>query len=67
MISPTRLEVHQEVHLHSFSSKAPPLLLTLDEVAPPDLEHEVVPLGPPAQMHLTFRVGAQRQEPLEVH
>ena len=30
------------------SSKAQPLLLTLDEVAPPDLERGVVPLGPPA-------------------
>ena len=24
-----------------------PLLLTLDEVTPPDLEHGVAPLGPP--------------------
>ena len=29
------------------SSKAQPLLLTLDEVAHPDLEHGVAPLGPP--------------------
>jgi len=36
------------VSLHSCSSKAQPLLLTLDEVAPPDLEHGVAPLGPPA-------------------
>ena len=40
------------VSLHSCSSKAHPLLLTLDEVylittAPPDLEHGVTPLGPP--------------------
>ena len=39
--------------LHSFSSKAQPLFLTLDEgylltAAPPDLEHGVAPLGPPA-------------------
>ena len=33
--------------LHGCSSKAQPLLLTLDEVAPPDLEHGVAPLGPP--------------------
>ena len=37
---------------HSCSSKAQLLLLTLDEAyllraAPPDLEHGVVPLGPP--------------------
>ena len=36
------------VSLHSCSSKAQPLLLTLDEVAPPDLERGVAPLGPPA-------------------
>ena len=36
------------VSLHGCSSKAQPLLLTLDEVAPPDLEHAVSPLGPPA-------------------
>ena len=40
------------VSLHSYSSKAQPLLLTLDEgylltAAPPDLEHGVAPLGPP--------------------
>ena len=34
------------VSLHSYSSKAQPLLLTLDEVAPPDLECGVAPLGP---------------------
>ena len=33
------------VSLHSCSSKAQPLLLTLDEVVPPDLEHGVAPLG----------------------
>ena len=36
------------VSLHGCSSKAQPLLLTLDEVASPDLEHGVAPLGPPA-------------------
>ena len=41
------------VSLHGCSSKAQPLLLTLDEeylltAAPPDLEHGVAPLGPPA-------------------
>ena len=35
------------VSLHSCSSRAQPLLLTLDEVAPPNLEHGVAPLGPP--------------------
>ena len=41
------------VSLHGYSSKAQPLLLTLDEgdlltAAPPDLELGVAPLGPPA-------------------
>ena len=41
------------VSLHSFSSKAQLLLLTLDEgyllsAAPPDLERGVAPLGSPA-------------------
>ena len=41
------------VSLHGCSSKVQPLLLTLDEgylltAAPPDLEHGVAPLGPPA-------------------
>ena len=41
------------VSLHCCSSKAQPLLLTLDEgylltAALPDLEHGVAPLGPPA-------------------
>ena len=41
------------VSLHGCSSKAQPLLLTLDEgylltAAPPDLEHGVAPLSPPA-------------------
>ena len=43
------------VSLHSCSSKAQPLLLTLDEgylltAAPPDLECGVVPLGPPLRV-----------------
>ena len=43
------------VSLHGCSSKAQPLLLTLDEgylltAAPPDLERGVAPLGPPAPM-----------------
>ena len=33
--------------LHSCSSKAQLLLLALDEVTPPDLEHGVAPLSPP--------------------
>ena len=36
------------VSLHGCSSKAQLLLLTLDEVAPPDPEPGVAPLGPPA-------------------
>ena len=41
------------VSLHGYSSKAQPLLLTLDEgypltAAPPDLERGVAPLSPPA-------------------
>ena len=41
------------VSLHGCSSKAQPLLLTLDEgylltAAPPDLERGMAPLGPPA-------------------
>ena len=41
------------VSLHGCSSKAQLLLLTLDEgylltATPPDLEHGVAPLGPPA-------------------
>ena len=43
------------VSLHGSSSRARPLLLTLDEgylltAAPPDLECGVAPLGPPAPM-----------------
>ena len=45
--------------LHGCSSKAQPLFLTLDEgylltTAPPDLEHGLAPLGPPAPtQHVT--------------
>ena len=43
------------VSLHGCSSKAQPLLLTLDEgylltAAPPDLEYGVAPLSPPASV-----------------
>ena len=38
------------VSLHGCSSKAQLLLLTLDEVTPPDLECGVAPLGPAASM-----------------
>ena len=43
------------VSLQGCSSKAQPLLLTLEEryllaAAPPDLEHGVAPLGPPVPM-----------------
>ena len=38
------------ISLHNCSSKAQPLLLTLDEVTPPDLERRVAPLGPPVSM-----------------
>ena len=45
------------ISLHDCSSKAQPLLLTLDEgylltAAPPDLERGVAPLGPPAPLQL---------------
>ena len=47
------------VSLHGCSSKAQPLLLTLDEgyllmAAPPDLEHGVAPLGPPAPTPIAY-------------
>ena len=38
---------HWGISLHGCSSKAQPLLLTLDEVTPPDLECRVAPLSPP--------------------
>ena len=42
------------VSLHGCSSIVQPLLLTLDEVVPPDLEREIAPLGlsAPAQLAL---------------
>ena len=44
------------VSLHGCSSKAQPLLLTLDEgyllkAAPSDLERGIAPLGPPVSAH----------------
>ena len=50
------------VSLHGCSSKAQPLLLTLDErdlltAAPPDLELGVAPLSPPAPMQLPLHGG----------
>ena len=47
------------VSLYGCSSKAQPLLLTLEEgylltAAPPDLEGEVAPLGPPAPTQPLF-------------
>ena len=51
------------VSLHGCSSKAQPLLLTLDEghllmAAPPDLELGVAPLSPPRpRSHRSFEVG----------
>ena len=47
--------VGRGVSLHGGSSKAQPLLLTLDKgyllmAAPPDLERGTAPLGPPAPM-----------------
>ena len=40
------------VSLHGCSNKVQPLLLTLDEVALPDLERGVASLSPPAPMQL---------------
>ena len=40
------------VSLYGCSSKMQPVLLTLDEVAFPDLERGVAPLDPPAPMQL---------------
>ena len=50
------------VFLHSSSSKAQPLLLTLDQgylltAAPPDLEHGIAPLGPLLRSHRSLDVG----------
>ena len=39
------------------SSKAQPLLLTLDEVTLPDLECGIAPLGPPLRNHRSLDVG----------
>ena len=50
------------VSLHGCSSKAQPLLLTLDEgylliTAPSDLECEIAPLGPPAPLQAPLLGG----------
>ena len=50
------------VSLHGGSSKAQPLLLTLDEgylltAAPPDLERDVAPLCPPGHSSRSLQVG----------
>ena len=50
------------VSLHGCSSKAQLLLLTLDEdylptTAPPDLEREIAPLGPPAPVQPQLLAG----------
>ena len=50
------------VSLYSCSSKAQPLLLTLDEgyllmATPPDLEHGVAPLSPPCTAAAPWRWG----------
>ena len=52
------------VSLHGCSSKAQSLLLTLDEVTLPDLEHGVAPLGPPVptQRPLLRRVMVERSD-----
>ena len=58
------------VSLHSCSSKAQPLLLTLDKwyllrTAPPDLEHGAASLGPPVPAQpLLFGCGFA---PLEIY
>ena len=44
------------VSLHGCSSQVQPLLLTLDEVALPDLERGVASLSPPAPMQLLLLV-----------
>ena len=44
------------VSLHGCSNKVQPLLLTLDEVALPDLERGVASLSPPAPMQLLLLV-----------
>ena len=51
------------ISLHGCSSKAQPLLLTLEEgyvltASPPDLERGVAPLGPPAPVQPLLLVHA---------
>ena len=55
------------ISLHSCSSKAQPLLLTLDEgylltAAPPDLERGVAPLGPPVPGQPEGQPRGQKQK-----
>ena len=55
------------VFLHSCSSKAQPLLLTLDEgylltATPPDLERGVAPLGPPVPGQPEGQPRGQKQK-----
>ena len=42
------------VSLHGCSSKVQPLLLMFDEIAPPEFEHGLAPLSPPAPSLLLF-------------
>ena len=56
------------VSLHGYSSKAQPLLLTLDEgylltAAPSDLERGVVPLGPPHAAAAPWAWGCSSRPP----
>ena len=51
--------------LQGCSSKAQLLLLTLDKVTPPDLEHGVAPLSPPVPMQpplLGYRVARHKSK-----
>ena len=55
----THTHTHTHIYLHGCSSKAQPLFLTLEEgylltAAPPDLEHEIAPLGPPVPAQPTL-------------
>ena len=52
------------VSLHGCSSKTQLLLLTLEEVAHPDLERGVAPLGPPApRSHRSLNVALLNNSP----
>ena len=57
------------VSLHGCSSKVQPMLLTLDEgylltTALPDLQHGIVPLGPPVPVGLVLQGCSSRPLPL---